>query len=89
MVLGNDSVQYRCETIQPPEPQVAQMYAEFADWSARLNAVNPPHLPAFMRLDLNSELADRKLMPKTIKKVTSYSRAEVCPDRQNLADMAS
>lgn len=70
-VLGNDSVQYRCETIQPPEPQIAQMYAEFADWSARLNAVNPPHLPAFMRLDLNSELAERKLMPKTIKKVTS------------------
>lgn len=68
-VLGNEVMKYRCEVTQPSDPRAAHMYAEFADWSARLNAVNPPHYPAFMRLELNRELAEKNVMPKTVRRV--------------------
>src|SRR5688572_23567005 len=36
----------------PPEPEMARIYRNFADWSARLNATRPDSLPANARLVL-------------------------------------
>ena len=70
-VLGNSNVEYRCVAIEPEDPKMASLYAEFADWSARLNAMYPPHSPAFLRMELNAALAQRQLIPKTIKRVVN------------------
>lgn len=57
---------YEIETMAPDHPQVARQYAEFADWSAQLNALlNPPTLP-FPRLALNEVLRQRQEIPTKI-----------------------
>lgn len=53
---------------QPPWPQAAAMYRQFADWAARLNATRPGNLPPAARLVLNGALAERGLIPLEIRR---------------------
>jgi hypothetical protein len=66
IVVGSSQMQYQSTTQQPPGALMAQQYADFASWSARLNAVYTSKRPPFVRLQLNKELADRGLMPAEI-----------------------
>jgi hypothetical protein len=45
---------------------MATLYADFANWSARLNAVYPPHRPPYVRMRLNDELGSRGQLPREI-----------------------
>jgi hypothetical protein len=53
---------------QPPWPQAAALYRQFADWAARLNATRPGNLPPAARLVLNGALAERGLVPLEIRR---------------------
>lgn len=53
---------------QPPWPQAATLYRQFADWAARLNAARPGNLPPGARLALNEALAERGLIPLEIRR---------------------
>lgn len=64
--LTNRWMKYEIETMAPEHPQVARHYADFADWSAKLNALlNPPALP-FPRLAVNEVLRQRQEIPKEV-----------------------
>jgi hypothetical protein len=46
-------------------------YREFADWSARLNAMRPGSLPPFPRLQLNRALAAQGVLPEDVERTIS------------------
>ena len=65
--VATERVVYRAECIKPRDKSTALEYQEFADWYARLNAMRGS-FPPFLRIHLNSEIAKRGLIPKTIER---------------------
>jgi hypothetical protein len=76
LVLHHDLLQYRAVLRSNVDPQLVSRYREFADWSARLNTLNPG-LPPSARMELNQELAMRGAIPQTI--VCRYERKPESP----------
>jgi len=68
-VVSNESIEYRSTLSAPTLPDMAAQYAEFANWSARLNSIYAP-MPPYLRLDLNELIASRKMMPKELTRIT-------------------
>ncbi len=73
-VVKNDSLEYR-STMQrsvasDTAADTAAQFADFADWSARLNAVFPPKLPPYLRLDLNHLIRERNMLPQEIRRLS-------------------
>ncbi|MFW6170118.1 MAG: hypothetical protein ACODAD_06485 [Planctomycetota bacterium] len=78
--LANGRVSYRAKCVKPKEKATALQYQEFADWYARLNAMRG-NLPPFLRIHLNSEIAKRGLIPKTIER-TIYAQGTLTDKKQ-------
>lgn len=76
IVVRNKSVEYRCTTQKVEKAEIAGLYCQFADWSARLNAIYPPHWPAYLRLELNSAVAAENAVPKDLQKITRINGKE-------------
>ena len=76
-VVKNDFFEYRAVTQPTPHPDIAEQYAAFADWSARLNAIFPPKLPPYLRMDLNRLLADHQAIPSEIQRRTRQGGREM------------
>ncbi len=74
VTLSNERVTYRAEGIKPKENSAVLEYQQFADWYARLNAMRPGNLPPFLRIQLNSEMAKRGLIPKTVERTITTTR---------------
>jgi hypothetical protein len=55
--------------MSPTAADMAEQYADFANWSARLNSIYAP-MPPYLRLDLNELIVSRKMMPKEITRIT-------------------
>jgi hypothetical protein len=72
--LSNGRVSYRAEGTTPKSKDAASEYQQFADWYARLNAMRQGNSPPFARIQLNSELASRGLIPKTIERTIVQKR---------------
>ena len=71
--VGDESFAYEA-TLQPArDASIAAQYADFADWSARLNALLPPNFPPFVRFELNREVAARGALPDTIVRTTRHN----------------
>lgn len=71
--VGDDSFVYEA-TLQPArDASIAAQYADFADWSARLNALLPPNFPPFIRFELNREVAARGALPDMITRTTRHN----------------
>lgn len=70
LIVGDAVVQYRSKTQAPPVPIVAVRYIEFADWTTKLSAVFPPYKPPQLRLKLNEQLKNEKLLPSETKRTT-------------------
>lgn len=71
--VGDESFAYEA-TLQPArDASIAAQYADFADWSARLNALLPPPFPPFLRFELNREVAARGALPDTITRTTRHN----------------
>jgi len=65
--LSSDLMIYECLTISAPDEDVSREFRRFCDWTARLNTTRPGALPPQARLELNSELAGRRLLPTQVK----------------------
>lgn len=83
LVFGNQRVTYRVEGTEPKDKDAALQYQQFADWYARLNAMRQGNLPPFLRIQINSEVATRGLIPKTIER-TIVHRQGVTDTKQVL-----
>ena len=71
--VGIKQINYVSTTQKPPEAIIAQQYADFANWSARLNAVYPPQRPPYVRMALNDELGKRGIVPAEIEITTTLA----------------
>ena len=80
--LSNDRVTYRVKGVSPKEDDAARQFQQFADWYARLNAMRH-NLPPFFRIHLNSVLASKGLIPKTIER-TIVSKRGLTETKQTL-----
>jgi len=74
LALSNGRVTYRATGIAPKSKEAAVEYQQFADWYARLNAMRRGNSPPFARIQLNSELAARGLVPKTVERTIVQKR---------------
>lgn len=72
--LTSEWLTYQAKCAQPKVPNAAERFRQFADWYARLNAVRPGNLPPFGRLELNSALAQRGLIPAEIERTVVLDR---------------
>jgi hypothetical protein len=86
LVVKNGQLEYRCVPQQPPQADIAAQYAEFADWSARLNAIDPPFLPPFIRIETNQAIAARQLLPKELSRIARQGRKETKLIARHLAN---
>jgi len=79
MNVSAEALVYKAKCLRPEGEDFARQYADFADWSARLNAFYSDRpLPPFARLVLNRELAKQGLFPSEIQRVsTSRGRKSV------------
>lgn len=66
LTLEADQFTYRVTCVKPKRPEAAEQYCEFADWSARLNAIRPGNLPPFPRMELDKALAEQRMLPEEI-----------------------
>jgi hypothetical protein len=46
---------------------MATQYADFADWSVKMHAVNPPYKPPLLRMQLNAYLRAQGELPTEIR----------------------
>lgn len=74
VTVASDRLTYRAKCIDPKLPDAAEKYRRFADWYARLNAVRPGNPPPFGRLELNSAVAERSLVPEEIERTVVLDR---------------
>lgn len=72
--LTSDRLTYQARCAQPKVSNAAERFRQFADWYARLNAVRPPNLPPFGRLELNEALALRGMIPEEIERTVVVDR---------------
>lgn len=71
--VGDDAFAYEATLQAARDASMAQQYADFADWSARLNTLLPPNFPPFVRLELNRQVAARGALPETITRTTRHN----------------
>lgn len=58
-------------TAEQLHAQRVRRYAEFADWSARLNGMRPGNLPPFPRMELNDALVRNGILAEEIERTIS------------------
>jgi hypothetical protein len=72
VTLESKLITYTATGKEPAQATTADSFKQFADWYARLNAVRGGGgLPPGARLALNRELAERRLLPDEIVRVTN------------------
>lgn len=67
LTLSSKPMTYRLKGLKPKQPAAVEVYRQFADWYARLNATRPGNLPPFARLELNKAAAARGLVPEEVE----------------------
>ncbi len=68
IVLQSKPITYRVATAKPKQSGAEKRYREFADWSARLNAMRPGNLPPFARMEVNQVLAAHAALPEEVER---------------------
>lgn len=77
VIVAAESLEYQAKCIKPTAVSSLLQYAEFADWSARLNAFYSDRpLPPFARLTLNREIAKNGFLPSEIQRITKSKGRE-------------
>ena len=71
VVLKGKPLMYRVATSKPGAAGAQKRYREFADWSARLNAMRAGNLPPFARMELNQVLAAKGMLPEEVERTIS------------------
>ncbi len=75
--LTSPNLTYRVQGQVAKQPDAVERYRTFADWYARLNAVRPPNLPPFGRLEVNRHLAERQWLPERIERSANPGRRQM------------
>ncbi len=71
VTLKSKLITYTATGKEPAQAHAVDAFRQFADWYARLNVIRGGgSLPPGARLALNRELAERKLLPEEIVRVT-------------------
>ncbi|MDA0831664.1 MAG: hypothetical protein O2955_02185 [Planctomycetota bacterium] len=65
--LTSEFVRYQVVATQRKESEIVEAYLRYADWTAQLNSVSHPTLPANPRLKLNEALLKRNLIPMEVE----------------------
>lgn len=71
VTVGNADMVYEVTTLESPVSGAAKQYAEFANWSAGLNAAFPPKLAPYIRMHLNDKLEQENVLPSKIVRKAS------------------
>ena len=83
--VGDDVLAYEATMQTPKDASMAAQYADFADWSARLNAILPPNFPPFVRMELNRQIAMRQKLPEAIYRIAKHNKQTVVYRSQLMA----
>jgi hypothetical protein len=70
VVLNGDRIRYVAQGHEFASAEAERQYQEFADMYARLNATRKGALPPMARLELNTALAQRHLLPIAVTRTT-------------------
>lgn len=73
ITVGSSAFFYSATLQSPPDAQMAQQYAQFADWSAQLNSAYPPYQPPYLRLQLNEAIAEKGMLPSELIRTTNQN----------------
>ena len=90
--VGGPQFFYQASLQAPPDAEMARLYADFADWSARLSAIYPPHFPPYVRLALNRAITEKGMLPAELTRTiqqngqTSQVRCRLHPSWQLNSD---
>lgn len=78
VVVGQNYFRYEAKPVQPDNPRIARLFAEFANASSCINAWQSPDRspPSFARMQLNETLASRDLIPGEITRTTISSNGQ-------------
>ena len=69
VTVGNEWFQYKFRTVTPTNPNIAISYGDFANWTARVNALYYK-APQFIRMELNQLLIDQRQLPAELRRFT-------------------
>lgn len=75
LTLTSPYLIYEAVGLEPKHQTLPGIYRQFADWSARLNAVRPDNGPPFGRLKLNESVAAEGLIPKSVTRTIISRKA--------------
>ncbi len=67
--IGNESFRYKFRAVTPTNPNIAISYGDFANWTARVNALYYK-APQFIRMELNQLLIDQRQLPVELRRYT-------------------
>jgi len=62
---------YQADGSKPKHPNAARRYQQFADWYARLNAIRAGNPPPYARIQLNSAMSQKGLIPSQVRRTTA------------------
>ncbi|MDA0660325.1 MAG: hypothetical protein O2931_11940 [Planctomycetota bacterium] len=87
--LNSNLLAYRLTCTQI-DPEHLNDYLDFADWSARLNALHPGGLPAAARIQVNRELRMKQLAPQEVTRtIRRQGKASVARSSHRFRDVVS
>ena len=59
---------YEADGAKPKYPEAVRRYQQFADWYARLNATKTGNPPPYARIQLNSAISQKGLIPTHVRR---------------------
>ncbi len=69
VVIGNERLRYKFRPMTPATPEIATSYGDFANWSARINALFN-QTPPLLRMQLNELLISQRQLPAELRRLT-------------------
>ncbi len=69
ITIGNEWFRYKFRAVTPSNPNIAISYGDFANWTARVNALHYK-APQFIRMELNQLLIDQRQLPVELRRYT-------------------
>lgn len=67
LTLSSEQMTYQAKGEKPKTDTAFRLYHDFANWYARLNAVDPRKMPPFARLQLNKAIEKIGVIPTDVK----------------------
>ncbi len=79
ITIGNEWFRYKFRVVTPSNPNIAISYGDFANWTARVNALHYK-APQFIRMELNQLLIDQRQLPVELRRYTTLPPSPTEPN---------